>query len=113
MGAMPELGTPAHETHIVRATAVLSDVRYGATASELVSYEASDPRSLEKIRVQSDAVAAGVAVLLDGERLERVGELRGLEAVEGGARGAWALDAATGVLEVARIAGGRVAIVRA
>ena len=120
MGAMPELGTPDDETHIVRATAVLRDVKYRSHGgAELVSYAASDAVSTEKIRVQADAVSGGIAVHLDGVALERVGSALEVSVVAEGAGehrrggGVWSLDDATGVVEVTtRISGGRVAILR-
>jgi hypothetical protein len=123
MGAIPEAGTPDDETHIVHATAVLRDVQYHGNAAaggvELVSYDASDAVSTEKILVEADAVRGGIIVLLDGVPLERVGSaLEVSAAVESAgytnerARGgaAWSLDDATGVVTVARTAGGWVAI---
>ena len=121
MGAMPEVGTPPHETHIVRATAVLRSVKYGGTdgtgRSVVVSYEAADAVASEKIRVQADALSgidSTIAVLLDGEPLKQVGSaLEVAQVVSQMAQaGAWSLDVDTGVVEVGRTVGGRVAIVR-
>jgi hypothetical protein len=172
MGAMPEVGTPEDETHIVRASAVLQDVRYGSSSSggggggndgtgrqqqrELVSYDAAEAVSTEKIRVQADALllpaqgkarggGGGIVVTLDGLPLERVSSAlevsniaaaanaKAFFAADRGAaaaaedtsssqrldhqeqsaqrrRGVFSLDEATGVVEVARTDGGRVAI---
>ena len=83
-------------------------VQYGNGGSELVSYSSFDANSVEKIRIQSDAVVTGLAVTVGGAPLPRV---RSVLEVEGS--GGWTLDEATGVLEVARVAGGRVAVSRA
>ena len=77
----------------------------------------SKPRqvSSEKIRVQADAVAGGITVHLDGSPLARVAsalEVDGVAQAGKHARGAWSLDVAIGVVQVARTAGGRVAILR-
>jgi hypothetical protein len=115
MGAMPEPGTPPDQTHIVRSTAILRDVRYRTytVSGELVSYESYDPVSSEKIRIQADALSgsggSGVTVTLDGDELPQVSSAR-LVTVSGEA--AWALNEQTAVLEVRRVTGGRVAIVR-
>lgn len=112
MGAMPEPGTPPDETHIVRSTAILRDVHYHKVSGELVSYESYDPISTEKIRVQANALSGGggngVTVTLDGVELPRVSSTR-LAMVSG--ETAWALNERTAVLQVRRVAGGRVAIV--
>jgi hypothetical protein len=175
MGAMPEVGTPEDETHIVRASAVLQDVRYSSSSGgggggggndgtgrqqqrELVSYDAAEAVSTEKIRVQADALllpaqlqgkarggGGGIVVTLDGLPLERVSSAlevsniaaaanaKAFFAADRGAaaaaedtsssqrldhqeqsaqrrRGVFSLDEATGVVEVARTDGGRVAI---
>ena len=173
MGAMPEVGTPEDETHIVRASAVLQDVRYSSGGGgggggndgtgrqqqrELVSYDAAEAVSTEKIRVQADALllpaqlqgkarggGGGIVVTLDGLPLERVSSAlevsniaaaanaKAFFAADRGAaaaaedtsssqrldhqeqsaqrrRGVFSLDEATGVVEVARTNGGRVAI---
>ena len=166
MGAMPEVGTPEDETHIVRASAVLQDVRYSSGGGgggggndgtgrqqqrELVSYDAAEAVSTEKIRVQADALllpaqlqgkarggGGGIVVTLDGLPLERVSSAlevsniaaaanaKAFFAADRGAaaaaedhqeqsaqrrrRGVFSLDEATGVVEVARTDGGRVAI---
>ena len=107
MGAMPEPATPPDETHILRSSVVVRQVWYGNGGSELVSYESFDTNSVEKIRIQSNAVATGLAVTVGGAPLPRV---RSVLEVEAG--GGWALDESTGVLEVARIAGGRVVVSR-
>ena len=110
MGALPEPGSPAHETHIVRSTAILRDVQYRKDGKELLSYESYDPVSMEKIRVQDDALERGggngVVVTLDGV------ELRRLSSLQMGGQAAWTLNEQTAVLGVSRVAGGRVAIVR-
>lgn len=119
IGAMPEVGTPDDQTHIVRTTTVLRDVRYaGSQGDELVSYDASDAVSIEKVRVQSDALTKGITVLLDDSPLERIGSALEVSGVAEKAgknqsmrRGAWSLDEATGVVEVARANGGRVALI--
>ena len=114
MGAMPEPGTPPYETHIVRSTAVLRDVQYHNHThkdggGELLSYESYDPVSSEKISVQDDAFSGGgVTVTLDGVELLRLSSM-GLALAHGEA--AWTLDERTRVVEVSRVAGGRVAIV--
>ena len=116
MGAVPEPGTPPHETHIVRSTAVLRDVQYHNHnhthkdgGGELLSYESYDPVSSEKISVQDDAFSGGgVTVTLDGVELLRFSSM-GLALAHGEA--AWTLDERTRVVEVSRVAGGRVAIV--
>ena len=74
MSALPEIGVPADQTHIVASTAVLRNVQYGddgAGREALVSYDASEPRSVEKIRVQAAALSSGIEVLLDGVALPR------------------------------------------
>ena len=127
MGATPEQGTPADETHIVRASAVLRDVRYGKQ-QHLVSYDAAEAISSEKIRVPMEAVAEGIMVYLDGLSLERVGsalevtlavdnatavaidDSRRVDPGHKRRRGVWSLDEATGVIEVGRMDGGRVSI---
>ena len=126
MSALPEIGVPADQTHIVASTAVLRNVQYGddgAGREALVSYDASEPRSVERIRVQAAALSSGIEVLLDGVALPRragaipgdfAGDFAGEFAGEF-AGGSWSLDESTGVLEVARYdtmgAGGRVAVV--
>ena len=127
MGATPEQGTPADETHIVRASAVLRDVRYGEQ-EHLVSYDAAEAISSEKIRVPMGAVAEGIIVYLDDLPLERVGSALEVGLVVDNAtivatgdsgqvdpghkqrRGVWSLDKATSVIEVGRVDGGRVSI---
>jgi len=129
MGATPEQGTPADETHIVRASAVLRDVRYGKQ-QHLVSYDAAEAISSEKIRVPMEAVAEGIMVYLDGLSLERVGsalevslavdnatatavaidDSRRVDPGHKRRRGVWSLDEATGVIEIGRMDGGRVSI---
>jgi hypothetical protein len=129
MGAMPEIGTPTDETHIVRSTAVLRHVRYGRDVQRnddkdgvlesppglvLVSYESFDSVSTEKIRVESNALlgGGGVTVTIDGEELPRLPSLASMASTDVRGGGAWALDEATGVMEVSRNRGGRVAVVR-
>ena len=131
MGAMPEIGTPTNETHIVRSTAVLRHVQYGRDAQlndgkdgvlgsppgaelVLVSYESFDSVSTEKIRVESNALlgGGGVTVTIDGEELPRMSSLASMASIDVQGGGAWALDEATGVMEVSRNRGGRVAVVR-
>eukprot|EP01043_Picozoa_sp_COSAG02_P043318 COSAG02_NODE_3762_length_6271_cov_49.947181_5_plen_123_part_00 len=113
MSAMPELSVPADQTHIVRSTAVLRNVHYGddgAGREVLVSYDASELRSIEKIRVQAAAVSRGIEVLLDGVALPRNAAIADDVAGEF-AGSSWSLDESTGVVEVTRSAGGRVAVV--
>ena len=113
MGAVPQPGTPPQETHIARSTAVLRGVQYHNHkhkdgGGELLSYESYDPVSSEKIRVQDDAFSGGgVTVTLDGVELLRLSSIELALAEEA----AWTLDERTRVVEVSRVAGGRVAIV--
>ena len=113
MSALPDISVPADQTHIVRSSAVLRNVKYGddgAGREALVSYDASEPRSIEKIRVQEDAVSRGIEVLLDAVALPRSAAISNDFAGDF-AVGSWSLDESTGVLEVARGAGGRVTVV--
>jgi hypothetical protein len=112
MAAMPELGTPADETHIVHSTTVLRNVYYGNGSSALlVSYEPSDSSSVQKLRVQASALVSGVAVSLDGVQIERV---RSVQAEQAFSKAQWSLYEETGVLEIAGVPSGRrVNLVRA
>ena len=119
MGASPELGTPADQTHIVHSTAVLNNVSFGSTDERnphehhhelLVSFDAFDRTSLTRIRLRSDRLT-DVHVYLDGTALKRVeSSLLSMDDISSG-MGEWSLNSATGVLEVKRTVGGQVKVV--